>query len=1253
MDNPKIIDGKYEIKDLLGGGGFSDVYLVEGPDGECALKLLKGEIAVLKKAALEEFKNEFSILRDMRHPCIASILDFGFDAGTRRYYYTSEIIRGRDIVNATKGKKLGEITELFVQALRALGYLHSFRVYHFDIKAANVLVVGGERPAVKIIDFGLAGIDPGGKLIGTPSYMAPEIIARERADGRADLYSLGVLWYSCLVRKNPFRAETSQETLSRHLKLIPPAPSHEIPTLPKWLDSIVMRLLEKNPANRFPTASAVIREMNRLGGSDYPLETRETLLSYVPDEGRFVGRAEELAALESDLAALKGVSGASSGCLVSGGVGIGKTRLLRELKYRAQLADMRIEWASASDPDGFRSWCEGLSIHLSEGRGLCAFMLDDAQEALSDEVMRAALLALVSRARRPAASASAWIALAVRPVAQGEALASLSALLPIAVEVKPFTPVELGSYVSSLTGLERPPEALIGGLFERTEGNPLFLTEVLRSLIEGGGLFDEHGRWNEAIFEDVGVDFSKAAIPRTVGGLMLDRFIGLPGEAQSLLQALAAAGRPATAVELGAWGKAAEPGPAIMKLVAQGVLDRAEGFAFRFHNALMGQVIQDSMAFERRTAMHDAIAAWLAASNGGAREIAEHRSQGSDVAAAFEAAMSLGEESLRAGRGEEAAKFIRRALDLVDDSDMERRVEVQMKLGEAYLIGHDYPAATEHFSAVEAMITASAGSPAMARWRAEVLVRLGGTYIKLGQFERARASLHDAKVALGQSGGGMRIDLTIQNLLGSIRYLEGDLEGARATFTETMLAARALPEGESQRVTNNDLGVVLTALGEHSEAASVLGADLAAAERLGDDLLVGRAHYNMAQLAQSMRDYPAAIESYKACIEVCRRSHNMELLLRAYNGLGNAYRISEDSEQSISFYERGMALHERTGDLRGGAAIAINMGLVESARKRPDAALDHLVPAVEYLRSVPEKTAADWAALSRGLLEIGDIAKSAGRLDEARARVEEARGIASQVAQAAAQRFWIYATLAEIAQAQGRRGEYSDLLGMLDSMASTDSEKGALADIKAKSGLPAQPQPEPRPQQLVGGDPRSRMLEISRLVAELEAKARSLAIEIDEVLRQVSGCEALPGKKAEGFKAGFGARRPPGMAPQGSVMIDEENRYDPGKPWSDYERVIMAKCLAANGHRVRPAAAELGIVPATLYSRMKRYGLKERGAAPYSEEFAYTRGMSIDGYLPLVFSAALEAAGGRAKDAIANLRVSQGYFYKVMKRARG
>ncbi|MDO8461640.1 MAG: serine/threonine-protein kinase, partial [Deltaproteobacteria bacterium] len=292
------IDKKYSLVKKIGGGSFSEVYLVSSPQGTTALKLLKKvPLAARQLEILSDFKSEFSILKNLNHPNIARILDFGFDANLERYYFTTEWVDGKDLFASTEGATIETILERMVQALRALEYLHASKIFHFDLKAANVLVRTDD--AVKVIDFGLASIDPTGKMIGTPTYMAPEIINRERPDGRADLYSLGVLFYYCLTRQNPFRGNGVQETLKRQQMFSPPPPSLANPKIPLFLDRIVMHLLQKNPADRYQRASEVIRDINRELPNKFAMETRETLLSYLPEEGQLIGRSRELALLKN------------------------------------------------------------------------------------------------------------------------------------------------------------------------------------------------------------------------------------------------------------------------------------------------------------------------------------------------------------------------------------------------------------------------------------------------------------------------------------------------------------------------------------------------------------------------------------------------------------------------------------------------------------------------------------------------------------------------------------------------------------------------------------------------------------------------------------------------------------------------------------------------------------------------------------------------------------------------------------------
>src|SRR4030095_405668 len=292
-----LIGGKYEMIKKLGSGFSGEVLLAKDAEGLYALKFLKSSpVGFSKEEAVANFKNEFSLLKELSHPHVARIEDFGYQAEQDQYFFTTEFIDGPNLFGAARNQSVEAVEDLFVQALRALEYLHSHAIYHFDLKPENILVgkdAKGET-TVKIIDFGLAGYKPKGKMAGTPSYMAPEIILGSKPDGRADLYSLGVVFYECLTGENPFRAESLSETLNRQQTLAPEIPSRKREGLPKYLDAIVGKLIAKNPSERYAGAGAVIRELNQLSGKNYAIETTDTLLSYLPGEGQLVGRKAEL-----------------------------------------------------------------------------------------------------------------------------------------------------------------------------------------------------------------------------------------------------------------------------------------------------------------------------------------------------------------------------------------------------------------------------------------------------------------------------------------------------------------------------------------------------------------------------------------------------------------------------------------------------------------------------------------------------------------------------------------------------------------------------------------------------------------------------------------------------------------------------------------------------------------------------------------------------------------------------------------------
>ncbi|MBI2500197.1 MAG: serine/threonine-protein kinase PknK, partial [Deltaproteobacteria bacterium] len=329
----------------LGEGLGGVVSLVEAKGQRVALKQLNIDQGKLTpEEVLENFKREFTTLKRLNHPHIVRIIDFGRD-DEGRYFFTSEYIEGKNIFEATREWSPEEVNLLFIQVLRALGYLHRERIYHFDIKPQNILVTvstSGEKIA-KLIDFGLVAFRKEGILAGTPAYMAPENLLGGGSDGRADLYSLGITWYECLAGQNPFRTANLMETLERQRHWTPLPISQQYSDIPSYLDPIFEKILRKNPSERYHTAHQVIRDLNWLGQKNYPLETEATALAYIPGEGRLIGREIEWKNLLHFYGQIfQSHTIPQGGLFITGEIGTGKSRLLSELKYHAQLQGVQV-----------------------------------------------------------------------------------------------------------------------------------------------------------------------------------------------------------------------------------------------------------------------------------------------------------------------------------------------------------------------------------------------------------------------------------------------------------------------------------------------------------------------------------------------------------------------------------------------------------------------------------------------------------------------------------------------------------------------------------------------------------------------------------------------------------------------------------------------------------------------------------------------------------------------------------------------
>ncbi|WP_257457523.1 serine/threonine-protein kinase [Archangium lipolyticum] len=268
---PPVVDlrgrtlGHYRLTRLLGSGGMGTVYLAEQTliGARVAVKVLHPNLA--QDARLRaRFYAEARTVNLIGHPNIVRIFDIS-ESEDGLHYFVMEHLEGQPLSRLPRPMEPGLVAWLLAQACDALEAVHRSGVVHRDLKPDNLLMVErpGERPALKVLDFGVAKAlrDTGqeqtmaGQVLGTPAYMAPEQWSGQPVDGRSDLYSLGVTGYLLLTGQLPYPRGQLAELVLAPEPLPPLRPPHTlVPSVPEALSQALLRALARSPAERFATA---------------------------------------------------------------------------------------------------------------------------------------------------------------------------------------------------------------------------------------------------------------------------------------------------------------------------------------------------------------------------------------------------------------------------------------------------------------------------------------------------------------------------------------------------------------------------------------------------------------------------------------------------------------------------------------------------------------------------------------------------------------------------------------------------------------------------------------------------------------------------------------------------------------------------------------------------------------------------------------------------------------------------------------
>jgi ABC-type oligopeptide transport system substrate-binding subunit/DNA-binding SARP family transcriptional activator len=753
---PTILNDRYRLDEELGRGSVGVVHrahdLVLGRD--VAVKVYSA--AMMGDEGRARLLDEAQAAAKLNHPNIVSLYDAGEAQGTP--FIVTELVDGTSLHDC-RPAALRDVLAFARQICAALDHAHGQGLVHRDLKPENIIITPTGQ--IKLTDFGLARpiasrITSAGLIAGTVFYLAPELALGQRFDGRADLYALGAMLYELTTGRLPFEADDPLAVISQHLHAPVVPPRARNPEIPPGLDALILQLLSKDPQNRPGTATAVLQALDSpsILDREAPPAKELALLERI-ERGRLVGREGEIA--EARALWSRVLAGDGQVLLVSGEAGVGKTRLVRELVTHVRVLGGRahlgacyaeggapyapfaqiVGQALAASADGApdlpdfvlaglltlvpalrldyphiepeprlddprseqQRLFENLTICLAalSSRAPLLLVLEDVHWADSGTLHLLRHLARYTRHRRLMIVATHREVGADKARALSETVLDLSReRLGMRLRLPRLDRARTEQLLGVLFAEEITPEFL-DGIYGETEGNPFFIEEVCKALVESGKLSYRDGRWHRPSMAELG-------IPHTVRVAIQSRVRGLPAEAQETLHLAAVLGRRFNYGSLAAASSQDEETLLEALEYAEGAqlleqVSNEGGGTFAFVHTLIPATLVESIRIPQRRGLHLRVAAALEAQSPDDFEaLAYHYQKAGEAEKATDYLLQAGDRARGLYAHQEAIDHYRQALNLLKRvGDLEQVARTQMKLGLTYHNAFDFKAARQAY----------------------------------------------------------------------------------------------------------------------------------------------------------------------------------------------------------------------------------------------------------------------------------------------------------------------------------------------------------------------------------------------------------------------------------------------------------------------------------------------------------------------------------------------------------------------------
>jgi tetratricopeptide (TPR) repeat protein len=767
--------GRYKVTKKLGEGGKGIVFKAEDTrlGRTVAIKVIKGE--GLDQESFARFEQEARATASLSHPNIVAIYDIGRQGES--HYLVLEFVEGPNLGGFIRSQPearcdVAAILRIGSQVCQALEYAHSRGILHRDIKPENIMITSSGSP--KLMDFGLAralggpNLTQRGMIVGTPTYLPPEQALGKHSDARSDLYSLGCVLYEMVTGKPPFRGDDPVKVIFSHINDLPVMPRRLAPNIPEALEHIVLKLLAKDPDQRYQSAGELVQALKSIeekaetGPAPAGPPAGEKAAEKMPTpEPRWaqalVDREQEMKILRARLdAALRGEG---SLVFITGEAGIGKTRICYELRSYAKLRGAQSLIGKGGEREGavpYQPWSAIVREYVRWAPPLLVFK---AVGALAPELVKLVPELGQKLGTIPPSTSAPGMPEHVRLYeAVTQFFVSISRESPLALlldDLQWFDDASMGllrhmvhaiaaehllvvgayrdqeleeqrslshsvaeinrerlSYTLPLKRLDfnsvlqmtrqtfgdKVPGGLPDLMYTKTEGNPFFVEEVLRSLVEEGAVYPVENGWGIK-------DVSDLRVPRGIKEVARKKLERLDEQSSHVLSLAAVIGREfsfpvlreVTGLDEDRLIDIIERCLQARLVVARHVLGEE---VYAFADTQLRDVLYEDISPVRRRRHHLKVGEAIENVYAGkiddyVEALARHFLEGNDLSRAVQYAQKAGDKATRLFAWDQARQYYETTLKLMEKAEeqLTNKVEVLENLARVSMAQMDYDAA--------------------------------------------------------------------------------------------------------------------------------------------------------------------------------------------------------------------------------------------------------------------------------------------------------------------------------------------------------------------------------------------------------------------------------------------------------------------------------------------------------------------------------------------------------------------------------